>query len=365
MKIIKATRKYEAWLSKHCPLLKHDVSLKHQRMTEDLFCFLRATFYRWLQLWEKFCPELADAPRVLAVGDLHVENFGTWRDIEGRLVWGINDFDEVYEMPYTIDLVRLAVSAHLAVAAGQLALKHDQTCDAILEGYCSSLAAGGEAFVLEEKHEWLRRLAVNELRDPVHFWGKMDNSLPLRQPVSRSARKALASLMPEPGLTFEIRHRIAGLGSLGRERYVALANWHRGRVAREAKALAPSACVWAKSGKGSKRILYGRILRSAVRCRDPFVDLRGRWVVRRLAPHCSRIELASLPKERDEIKLLHAMGWEAANVHLGTPRLIKTVRRSLEKLPAKWLHEAARTMMKATTADWEEWKQSTNWSDRL
>jgi len=206
---------------------------------------------------------------------------------------------------------------------------------------------------------------VNELRDPVHFWGKMDNLLPLRQPVSRSARKALASLMPEPGLTFEIRHRIAGLGSLGRQRYVALANWHRGRVAREAKALAPSACVWAKSGKGSKRILYGRILRSAVRCRDPFVDLRGRWVVRRLAPHCSRIELASLPKERDEIKLLHAMGWEAANVHLGTPRLIKTVRRSLEKLPAKWLHESARTMMKATTADWEEWKQSTNWSDRL
>jgi len=31
---------------------------------------------------------------VLAVGDLHVENFGTWRDAEGRLIWGVNDFDE-------------------------------------------------------------------------------------------------------------------------------------------------------------------------------------------------------------------------------------------------------------------------------
>ena len=30
----------------------------------------------------------------LSVGDLHVENFGTWRDSEGRLIWGINDFDE-------------------------------------------------------------------------------------------------------------------------------------------------------------------------------------------------------------------------------------------------------------------------------
>ena len=60
------------------------------------------------------------SPEVLAVGDLHVENFGTWRDIEGRLIWGINDFDEVGRMPYTIDLVRLAASAHIAIDTEQL-----------------------------------------------------------------------------------------------------------------------------------------------------------------------------------------------------------------------------------------------------
>ena len=57
----------------------------------------------------------AFAPQVLAVGDLHTENFGTWRDGEGRLVWGINDFDEVAVMPYTLDLVRLAASARMAI----------------------------------------------------------------------------------------------------------------------------------------------------------------------------------------------------------------------------------------------------------
>ena len=57
---------------------------------------------------------LARAPRALAVGDLHVENFGTWRDVEGRLIWGINDFDEAWRLPYTNDLVRLATSALLA-----------------------------------------------------------------------------------------------------------------------------------------------------------------------------------------------------------------------------------------------------------
>jgi uncharacterized protein (DUF2252 family) len=358
MKITKATRKYESWLSKYCAIVEADLTLKHRRMTEDLFCFLRATFYRWAELWEEACPELARAPKVLAVGDLHIENFGTWRDAEGRLVWGINDFDEVYDMPYTIDLVRLAVSAHLAAAAGHLAIKQEHVCDAILESYRSGLAASGEPFVLEEKHDWLRRLAVNELRNPVHFWERMDRLPRLRRPVPRSALKALKRLMPEPGMSLDVRHRVAGMGSLGRERYVALANWHGGRVAREAKALAPSACVWANGGEGSKRILYQRILRSAVRCRDPFVELKGRWIVRRLAPHCSRIELMSLPKERDEMKLLEAMGWETANVHLGSPHSIKAVRRDLKKRPAKWLHEAARKMMRVTTADWEEWKRS-------
>ncbi len=55
-----------------------------------------------------------DAPQVLAVGDMHLENFGTWRDADGRLVWGVNDFDEAAVMPYPLDLVRLAASIRLA-----------------------------------------------------------------------------------------------------------------------------------------------------------------------------------------------------------------------------------------------------------
>ncbi len=55
---------------------------------------------------------------MLAVGDIHVENFGTWRDAEGRLVWGVNDFDDAARMPYAIDIVRLATSAVLAEVRG-------------------------------------------------------------------------------------------------------------------------------------------------------------------------------------------------------------------------------------------------------
>ena len=116
--IVKSTRQYETWLGSHTQLVKPDLRLKHQRMAEAPFPFLRATFYRWMQVWPQVCPDLNRVPKVLSVGDLHIENFGTWRDIEGRLVWGVNDFDEAAHLPYTNDLVRLAARGVLARAEG-------------------------------------------------------------------------------------------------------------------------------------------------------------------------------------------------------------------------------------------------------
>ena len=358
MKIHKATRKYEAWLAKQTPLVKADLTLKHQGMAEEPFPFLRATFYRWVQLWPEVCPDLAKAPVVLAVGDLHVENFGTWRDIEGRLIWGVNDFDEVCPMPYTIDLVRLAASAMLAVAANHLATSHKDACDAVLTGYTEGLKAGGRPVVLGEHHHWLRELAMSELRDPIRFWQKIAALATLKGPIPRSAIKAMEKLLPEPGLPYRVAHRVAGLGSLGRQRFVAIADWRGGKVAREAKALVPSAYLWAHDGKGSNEILYEKMLTRAVRCPDPFVHLRGRWIVRRLAPDCCRVELASLPKQRDECRLLSEMGWETANVHLGAKKAIKAVLSDLKKRPPGWLRKAAEAMVKATISDWEQWRAS-------
>jgi uncharacterized protein (DUF2252 family) len=358
MNIRKATEKYEAWLARRMELVPADLELKHQRMAENPFPFLRATFYRWAQLWTEVCPELAKAPAVLAVGDLHVENFGTWRDIEGRLIWGVNDFDEAYPMAYTNDLVRLAVSAHVAARMAHLAVKTEDACDVILDGYREGLEAGGLPFVLEEGQRWLREVATGELRDPVHFWGKMSALPTLRGEIPQSARQALEALIPERGLAYRLAHRVAGLGSLGRPRYVALADWGGAKVAREAKALAPSACVWAKQGKGSARIFYEEIITHAARVRDPFVHLRGKWIVRRLAPHCSRIELASLPQKREEERLLHAMGFETANIQVGTRAAIKAIRRDLGRRKPGWLHEAAKAMAKAVMTDWEEWRSA-------
>ncbi|MCU1299313.1 MAG: hypothetical protein JWO91_3591 [Acidobacteriaceae bacterium] len=357
MNIVKATRSFEEWLRFHTKVVERDIRLKHSLMAKSPFTFLRATFYRWVQVWPKICPELARAPHVLGVGDLHVENFGTWRDADGRLVWGINDFDEAAEYAYTIDLVRLATSALLAAADGHIALKGKAACQAILEGYENSLREHGEPFVLEERNTWLRQIATGELRDPVHFWKKMDALPTWRGDVSPSAREALEHLMPQHGLAYRVAARVAGLGSLGHVRLVAIAECHGGKVAREAKALVASSADWARGATGPPEIMYQAIISRAVRCIDPFVQLRGRWIVRRLSPHCSRIELAVLPTNGGELRLLSAMGWETANVHLGTKESISDISRHLKKMKANWLYASAKEMADMVTKDWRAWSE--------
>jgi len=349
MNIKKATAKYETWLGRHLRIVEADLEFKHAQMRTATFPFLRATYYRWAQIWAEVCGAAARAPAVLAVGDLHVENFGTWRDIEGRLIWGINDFDEVWRLPYTNDLIRLAAS----VLLGEIGCDPADGIDAILSGYRESLEAGGRPIVLAEHHPALRQMATARLHDPEAYWQRLHALEEYTGEVPAGASKALDRMMPERGMRWTVAHRVAGLGSLGRQRYVALAQWHGGSVAREAKALAPSACLWAERGKGTAPILYQKMLDRAVRCRDPFVRLLRRWIVRRLAPDCSRIELSALPKERDEMRLLHAMGWETANTHLATARP-KTLLSDLKKRPRGWLLRAARAMEKAVKADFAE-----------
>ncbi|SPE32999.1 conserved hypothetical protein [Candidatus Sulfopaludibacter sp. SbA3] len=350
MKIAKATERYETWLARHLTIVEKDLRFKHEQMRTNPFPFLRATYYRWAQIWRDVCPEAAAAPSVLAVGDLHVENFGTWRDKEGRLIWGINDFDEAWNMPYTNDLLRLAASALLA----------QMTCDVkegiavILKGYLEALEAGGRPFALAEHHASLRHMATARLHEPEQYWEKLHALEEVAEEPPAGALKAIANMMPESGLHWRVSHRVAGLGSLGRQRYVAIAEWHGGSVAREAKALAPSACVWAEEGKGTAPIRYQEIIDCAVRCPDPYVRLQKRWIVRRLAPDCSRIELSALPKERDEIHLLQAMGWETANVHLGSAKA-RVLHNDLTKRPRGWLLSAARKMEKAVLADFEDY----------
>jgi hypothetical protein len=357
MDILESTGDYEKWLAARLTLIPDDVKLKYQNMAEGAFPFLRATFYRWAQIWPKACPDAADAPVVMAVGDLHIENFGTWRDSEGRLVWGLNDFDEACPMPYTIDLVRLATSALLAIEADHLSLDPDDACKALLKGYGEAMADGGGPFILAENYRVLREWAVARLKDPGEFWARFTNAPDLKD-VPPEVQEVLKKNLPDPNMEYRVVHRIAGLGSLGRQRFVAIGKWHGGNIAREAKALVPSAWLW-QQNHASDELHYEQVLTKAVRMVDPYVHLAGRWIIRRLSPDCRRIELDSLPEDRNELKLLTLMGRETANIHLGNgDDEKKAIAKDLEKRPKKWLLKSAQAMLDSVNSDWKQWRKA-------
>jgi hypothetical protein len=152
MSFVDLNAQYEGWLRTVCRVDEEDLARKHERMRKSAFVFLRATFFRWAHSVATAAPEIMSAPTLLCLGDAHLENFGTWRDAEERLVWGVNDFDDVAVIPYASDLVRLAVSVRLAAI---LSVGNREASEAILEGYGSGLREPNPT-LLDEMEIWMR-----------------------------------------------------------------------------------------------------------------------------------------------------------------------------------------------------------------
>ncbi|WP_329458323.1 DUF2252 domain-containing protein [Streptomyces sp. NBC_01497] len=91
--------------------------VKFRKMAGSAFAFYRGTaclFYHDLEAGpEERAYQDERTGRVWIHGDLHAENFGTYMDAGGRLVFNVNDFDEAYVGPFTWDLKRLAASLAL------------------------------------------------------------------------------------------------------------------------------------------------------------------------------------------------------------------------------------------------------------
>lgn len=327
MNVVATTDSYESWLGTELSVvLTDDLAVKHERMAESAFPFLRATYYLWLaRLGKHASPGLTDAPEVVAIGDLHVENFGCWRDAEGRLAWGANDFDEIAALPYTYDLLRLSASALLAVRERRLPLEEHEVTALVLEGYRAGLASGGKPFVAGESHRWLA-LPHGAARG---FWPQLERlPAPGGPALPNEAEAALHSLAPGGAWHPTLHRRTAGLGSLGHRRVVAVGKTADGPAARELKELSPPAGVWL----GLPHVEAPRPTSGPSWTVDPLLIVNGRWQCRRLAPDCVKLDLADYG-HGEERHLLKAMGFEAANVHQRSqPGRVAAVRAHAETL---------------------------------
>lgn len=341
---------YETWLAGALgdALVPADLKAKHKKMKESPFLFLRATCWRWAELAPELCPELTGAPRIASVGDAHVGNFGLWRDGEGRLVWGVNDYDEAAVTPWPLDLVRLAASALLADIDGRLNAR--EVADAILDGYREGLARP-EAAVLERDRLWLRDLFAADDKKRLKEWKQLLGARKAEPPPPARFLAALAAALPEDGPKPRLAPRVAGAGSLGRMRIAAtLDDYRGGPLAREAKALVPS--CWNR--KAAPGVLQG-LAAGRYRSPDPWLQMHGDLIVRRLSPNSRKIELAEHP-ERGRARLLQAMARDIAAIHAADAKRLSAARRDFERRKPGWLRAAARRVSAATEREWKAWK---------
>jgi hypothetical protein len=353
--ILASAETYEDWLRRQLgeEFIEKDLRTKHDKMREDPFQFLRATYWRWAETILLLRPELADGPTVLAVGDIHLENFGTWRDNDGRIVWGVNDFDEAASMPYVIDLVRLATSA--ALARSKDALEPREICAAILDGYRTGLSEP-RPFVLDEHHQWLRARFVATKEARARFWEKIDALKEGPKGLSERFRKALRDAMPDRAMELTFRRRVAGTGSLGRPRWVAFGDWRGGRILREAKALVCSGWTLAH-GRKPCELRVAEIAAGPYRAPDPWYAVTGSIVVRRLSPNSQKIETKDDASKLRNSKMLQRMGQELANIHLGTNNRRASIKKDLDGRKRGWLHDATEVSSTFVANEFKEWKR--------
>lgn len=343
--MLTANLAHEAYMAAHCAVLPADLATKRLAMAKNRFAFLRATCFRFAATFAALMPEAAAALPVPSVGDAHLENFGTWRDAEGRLVWGVNDLDEAAMLPWPVDLLRLAASALLAKGAPDARVVQDT----LLAGYMAGLAQP-LPFILDECHAALRDVAAPTPEQRAGFWAKIDRLTP--GDPAPAMRAALLAALPAGCGPASFAPRVAGLGSLGRPRFVAVARWRGGRVVREAKARLPSA--WVEVGfHGATALDVGALALNPHRAPDPWLTVTPSLVVRRLAPDSQKLDIAP-GHEPAFLNLLGAMGGELANIHASAGQAA-AVAAALENRPRQWLAREAQILAESVRADHAAW----------
>lgn len=349
-----SSKAYENWLRQQAGknFVAADMAWKRQKISENAFSFLRGTYWRFAETILIDAPELAALPSILAVGDIHLENYGAWRDADSRMTWGVNDFDEAAIMPYALDLVRLSLSATLA-RKGETPTAKD-ICARVLKGYKSGIA-DPQPTILERECDKLREALYLSPIERRKYWVKMqmacfDKPIPASQVLPKHL-KALRAAMPDPKMKLHFARRVAGTGSLGRPRFVAWGEWRGGIVLRESKMLCASA--WGFSGAKEAAIMSGRIAGGAHRAPDPNYHVTDAIVVRRLGPNSRKIEAKRSPAELLDLELLEMMGRELAACHAGDTAHADAVRKDVKKRTTRWLRKQVAVAAKRLRADFK------------
>jgi uncharacterized protein (DUF2252 family) len=216
---------------------------KYQAMQTDAFAFLRGTCHLFYEDWPVGDTSLNETPPTWICGDLHLQNLGSYKGDNRLVYFSINDFDESVLAPCTWDLARLLTS--LLVAAHTVEIKRTDAlalCRVFLEVYTGALLRGRIQVVDEERAvgvvrkllyqvEKRRRIDFLNARTTVTAQGRRlqingKQTCAITEQERATVMSAIESLSTEPTARFlkvlDVAHRVAGVGSLGIDRYVVL-----------------------------------------------------------------------------------------------------------------------------------------------
>ena len=219
------------------------LTIKYAKMRTSPYVFLRATCHLFYdRLSANDLPQ--DAPLGWICGDLHLENFGSYKG-ENRLVYfDINDFDESALAPVSWDLVRFLAS--IAVAAKTLRIgprKAELLSAQFIAAYCETLQTGKATWIERDTAEGLVRHLLDDLKGEsrvAHLDKYSKRSKKTRSIICDGLRALKAGKKDRERViewvnvfakkrensdffkVLDVARRIAGVGSLGVARYVIL-----------------------------------------------------------------------------------------------------------------------------------------------
>jgi uncharacterized protein (DUF2252 family) len=220
------------------------VRLKYEAMAENAFRFYRGTchlFYEDLAVNNT----LPLSPLAWICGDLHLENFGSYKGDNKLVYFDLNDFDEALLAPVSYELARMLASIFIAFdTLGIEPVKALKMARLFLKTYSATLAKGkaisieprtakgivcdfliaakksSEKDILKKRTVSKKKKIMLSLEDERHF--KVDKKLKSELKVHIQEWIATSSDGPYNYKVISMVFRLAGTGSLGVKRYLFL-----------------------------------------------------------------------------------------------------------------------------------------------
>lgn len=219
------------------------LDIKYKALKESPFRFYRGTCHLFFEDLSKNIP-ISDPTKIWICGDLHIENYGTYKGDNGLVYFDINDFDEAILAPATWEILRTMTSIYLAAEELKLSPKiADELAEFFFASYLKVILKGKPVaferdttrgiirnFIITVGKRKSRELLETRVVETGEKRGELriikGRTIPvindIRKAVIHSVKKWCIENNHKNWEVCDVTYRIAGTGSLGVNRFEVL-----------------------------------------------------------------------------------------------------------------------------------------------